>query len=328
MQNGYGFRVLATTAGLCLAKEACQALRRPDLLMEMDIQTHKDGELRLEIKGNVRGAEIYLFASGQQPDRNLIELLWALDALRRSAVKRITVVLPYYPYSRSDKVEDEKREPLGAALVARLIERAGADQCLIMDPHNTSITGMFPQALCDRIHASRILVPRLKQLLAGRDFVVASPDAGGGPRARKFAKRMGQSTIINFSKERVGPGQINPDSIQFQGDVKDKVVIFVDDMIDSAGTILGAVDVALDAGASAAIAVAPHAVLSDGAPERIAASRIEAVLTTNSISHDWSALPEKIVPVSIGPMLGHAIHCLHTGESLKELRTFDYDEAA
>lgn len=325
MPNGYGdLKILATSAAASLADEVCQNLGQPYSRAKMFLGQHEDGEIRLEILDNIRSKDAFLIASGQQPDRNLIEMLWALDAIRTASAGRITLVMPYYPYSRSDKAEEGRREPIGASLVARLIETAGADHCLLMDLHNSAITGFFNKAVCDRIHATMVLVPKLKQLLSGRDFVIASPDAGGVPRALKFAEKMKQESIVYFSKARSAPGVIRPGSVNISSRVDGLVVVLVDDMIGSGGTMAEDANAAMEAGASAVIAVAPHAVFSGKAIERLQNSPLEYVLTANSIEHEWGVLPSKFVHISIGELLAHAITSVHMGHSLQQLRDLEF----
>lgn len=325
MPNGYGdLKILATSVATTLADEVCQSLGQPYSRAKMFIGQHEDGEIRLEILDNIRSKDAFLIASGQQPDRNFLEILWALDAMRTASAGRITLVMPYYPYSRSDKAEEGRREPIGASLVARLIETAGANHCLLMDLHNSAITGFFNKAVCDRIHATMVLVPKLKQLLAGRDFVVASPDAGGVPRALKFAEKMKQDSIVYFSKARSAPGVIRPGSINISTRVDGLVVVLVDDMIGTGGTMVEDAKVAIEAGATAVIAVAPHAVCPGKAIERLAESPLEYVLTANSVIREGEVLPSKFVHISIGELLAHAITSVHMGHSLQQMRGLEF----
>lgn len=325
MPNGYGnLSVLATSACLPLAEEVTRHLGQPYSLGRAFIGAHRDGECRLEILENIRSKDVFLIASGQQPDRNLIELLWMLEAIRSSAAGRITLVMPYFPYSRSDKAEEGRREPIGAALVARMVETAGADHCILMDLHNSAITGFFQKAVCDRIHATMVLVPRLKQLLEGKNYVIASPDAGGVPRALKFAEKMGQEGIVYFSKARSAPGEIKQGSVNISSRVDGQIVVLVDDIIDSGGTMIEDTKAALDAGASSVIAVAPHAVFSEGALARIEESPLEMILTTDSIPRDYAGQSTKVTAVSISALLARAITNVHAGLSLKELRDLQF----
>jgi len=283
------------------------------------IKAFSDEEIFVRIEENVRGGDVFVIQSTCTPgNTHLMELLIMIDALKRASAKRITAVIPYYGYARQDR-KCEPRVPITAKLVADLLHTAGTDRVLTLDLHAGQIQGFFNIPV-DHLFAINVLIGYIKKLNY-KDPVVISPDAGGVERARAYAKRMGTSLAI-IDKRREGPNVAK--AMNIIGDVKGKVAIIVDDMIDTAGTLLEATNALLGAGAAEVHGLCTHPVLSGPAGERIQNSPIKSVISTNTIplSKELAAI-EKIKILSVAPLFGEAIIRIHTESSVSSL--FDSD---
>src|SRR6058998_270863 len=262
-----------------------------------------DGEAYVQIQENVRGADVFVIQPTCRPvDEHLMELLLMIDALKRASARRITAVIPYYGYARQDR-KDKPRAPISAKLVADLLTTAGADRALIVDLHAPQIQGFFNIPV-DHLFASPVLVDYVRKLNLP-DLTVVSPDAGGVERARFFAKKLDAALAI-VDKRRT---DINTTEVMHViGDVKGRSTLILDDIIDTAGTLVKTADALLDAGASRAYACATHPVLSGPAVERIAKSNLEQVIVTNTIPLSEKAQEEqKIKVLSIAGLIASAI---------------------
>ncbi len=275
-----------------------------------------DGEIRIEIGDNVRGSDVFVIQSTCKPvNDNLIELCLMLDALKRASAKRITAVVPYYGYARQDR-KVIPRVPISAKMVADFISVAGADRLLTIDLHAGQIQGFFDIPV-DNLYASKVLLEYLKEIKG--DKVVVSPDAGGMERARAFAKKLDCGLAI-VDKRRDKPNQAK--AMHVIGDVVDKVVIIVDDMVDTAGTLVTASDALLEKGAKSVISCVTHPVLSGPAVERIVNSSIEKVIVTDTIPLSEEAENcGKIEVVSVAGLLAQAIKNIHNESSVSVLFT-------
>jgi ribose-phosphate pyrophosphokinase len=296
-----------------LAKEICASL---DLqLGQVEVRHFSDGEVYLQIQENVRGVDVFAIQSTCTPvDRNLMELLLMIDALKRASAERITAVLPYYGYARQDR-KDKPRVPISAKLVASLLERAGADRVLAVDLHAAQIQGFFDIPV-DHLFAAPVMVEYFKALELA-DLTVVSPDAGGVERARAFAKRLNAPlAIIDKRREEPNVAEV----MNVVGEVEGRHCLLVDDLIDTAGTLVKGAEALLAQGASGVSACATHAVLSGPALSRIEASAVKEVVVTNSIPLSKEAKKsERIKPLSIASLLAQAIRSIHEETSVSVL---------
>lgn len=275
-----------------------------------------DGEIQVEIADNVRGRDVFLIQSTcASVNDNLMELLILTDACKRASAGRITAVIPYYGYARQDR-KVAPRAPISAKLVADLISTAGADRVLTMDLHAAQIQGFFDIPV-DNLFSWPRLAEHAHRTLAVSNVVVVSPDAGGVERARGFAKRI-EAGLAIIDKRRSGPNVA--EVMNLIGDVRGKTAIIVDDMIDTAGTLVKAAEAVMAQGAEGVYAVACHGVLSGPAVERIATSAIEKVILTDTIPLSAAARATgKFSVVSVGEVFGEAIRAIHHHDSVSRL---------
>ena len=280
------------------------------------LYSFSDGEHYVQIDENVRGADVFVIQPTCPPSVNdhLMELLIMLDAFKRSSARRITAVLPYYGYARQDR-KDKPRVPITAKLAADLISKAGADRVLTLDLHAAQIQGFFNIPV-DHLFAAPVIVGHLKNL-GLEDLTIVSPDAGGVERARAYAKRLGASLAI-IDKRRFAKNQT--EVMHIIGEVEGRNVFIVDDIIDTAGTLIHSVQALHEAGARSISAACTHAVLSGPAVQRINGSNLTQVITTNSIpTQEKEADCPKLKSLSIAPLLAEAIKRIHSEDSVSSL---------
>ena len=296
-----------------LSEEICKFVGVP--LGETRLQRFSDGEVHFQLLENVRGADVFLVQPTCFPvDQHLVELLIMMDALKRASAGRITVVVPYYGYARQDR-KDRPRVAITSKLVADLLTTAGANRALLVDLHAAQIQGFFNIPV-DHLFASPVLVSYFRELDLP-NLTVVSPDAGGVERARFFAKKLDVPLAI-VDKRRT---DINVTEVMnVIGDVRGRTCLILDDIIDTAGTLVKTVDALLAEGAEKVYACATHAVLSGPAVERIATSRLEQLIVTNTIPLREDALRvPKIKVLSIAGLLGRAIESIHMETSVSTL---------
>jgi len=305
--------VFSGRANQKLTEEICKYMDVP--LGKTVIRDFSDKEIYVKIEENVRGGDVFVVQSTCFPgNTNLMELLIMIDALRRSSAKRITAVIPYYGYARQDR-KNEPRVPITSKLVADLVVTAGADRVLTVDLHAGQIQGFFNIPV-DHLFAINVLIDYIKEQKL-EDLIVISPDAGGVERARAYAKRLNSSLAI-IDKRRDIPNEAK--AMNIIGDVKGKIAFIVDDMIDTAGTLMEATDALLGAGAREVHACCSHPVLSGPAGERIASSPIKTVITTNTIPLNGELEKNsKIKVLSVASLLGEAILRIHQETSVSSL---------
>ncbi|OGS34176.1 MAG: phosphoribosylpyrophosphate synthetase [Elusimicrobia bacterium RIFOXYC2_FULL_34_12] len=310
MSNGK-LKVFSGTANLKLSKEVSSYLKNP--LGNIDVGRFPDGEIKVKINQNVRNSDVFIIQPSSTPaNENLMELLIIIDALRRASVQRITAVIPYFGYSRQDR-KAEPRVPISAKLVSNLITVAGADRILTLDLHAGQIQGFFDIPV-DNLYVRPVLVDYfIKKKL--QKVVVVSPDAGGVERARSFAKRI-KSGLAIIDKRRLSPEEA--EVMHIIGDVKNKNIIIVDDMIDTAGTLVKAAQALKNAGANDIYATAAHGIFARDAYTKIENSVVKEVIVTNSIYHE-NIGSKKIKVLSIGNLLAEAILRIHKGSSVSNL---------
>lgn len=296
-----------------LAQRICDSLGVP--LGTARVRRFSDGEVMVEIGENVRGRDVYVVQSTCAPTNdNLMELLVITDALKRASAATITAVIPYYGYARQDR-KAAPRTPITAKLVADLITTAGVDRVVTIDLHAGQIQGFFNIPV-DNLYAAPVIINYLKDRFSGEQVVMVSPDAGGTERARAFAKRLEYSLAV-IDKRRTGPNVA--EVMHLIGDVRDKIAIILDDMIDTAGTLTQAAKALKANGAKAIYACATHGVLSGPAIERINNSDIEEVVLTDTIPGGGDKDTPKIRMLSVADLLAEAIRRIHEDESVSSL---------
>jgi len=307
-------KLISGTANPELAQKISEYLATP--LVQTKITRFSDGEIFVEIKENVRGADVFIIQPTCPPvNENLVELLIMIDAARRASARRITAVIPYYGYARQDR-KTAPRTPITAKLVANVIVVAGARRVLTMDLHAGQIQGFFDIPV-DHLYAMPVFLEYLKDKFRGEEIVIVSPDAGGVERAREYAKRL-NATMAIVDKRRPKPNE--SEVMNIIGDVKDKIAVIIDDMIDTAGTICKAASVIMDRGAKEVYAVATHPVLSGPAVERLAQSPIKEVVVSDTIPlREEAQRLDKIKVLSVSKLLGEAIRRIHTDDSISSL---------
>ncbi|HID31482.1 MAG TPA: ribose-phosphate pyrophosphokinase [Desulfobacterales bacterium] len=296
-----------------LAKAICRHIGVK--LGDAQVTTFSDGEIRVEIRENVRGKDVFILQSTCAPvNDHLVELLLMIDAFKRSSAQRITAVVPYYGYARQDK-KVAPRVPISAKLVADLITTSGANRVITMDLHAGQIQGFFDIPV-DNLFAAPVLLQYMRENLKN-DTIIVSPDAGGVERARAFAKRLHTQLAI-IDKRRLAPNEAQ--AMHVVGDVEGKKAVILDDMVDTAGTLIQAAEALKKRGAVEVHACCAHAVLSGPAVDRITKSVIKTVVVTdtNPLSEEAKRCG-KIRVLSVSKLLAEAIHRCHTGSSVSSL---------
>ena len=280
-----------------------------------------DGEIQVDIDDSVRGKDVFLIQSTSAPvNDNLMELLIMIDAVRRASAASVNIVLPYYGYARQDR-KTRAREPITAKLVADMIQAAGADRVLSLDLHAPQIQGFFDIPV-DNLMGAPLLADYFLSNHLEEDAVVVSPDHGGVTRARKLAEFLGTSiAIVDKRRPKANVSEV----MNIIGDVKGKRAILIDDMIDTAGTITLAAQALKDAGATEVYACATHAVLSGPAVDRLNNSVIKSLVLTDSIQQPAEKNLDKMILVSVGPLMGDAIKLIMEQKPMSPLFDTRYD---
>ena len=296
-----------------LAKRICDYLRVP--LGKWNLTRFSDDEVYCQILENVRGTDVFVIQPTCPPaNEHLMELLIAVDALKRSSAARITAVLPYYGYARQDR-KDKPRVPISAKLVADLLEAAGVDRVLTMDLHAPAIQGYFNRPV-DNLLAAPVLLDWIDRQRFDNAIIV-SPDAGGVERARFYAKRIGVDLAI-IDKRRVEANVAV--TMNVIGDVSDRTCVIVDDMVDTAGTLVGSARALIEGGAQSVVACFTHGVLSGPAMERIADPALKQIVITDTIPlPPEKAKDPKITVLSVASLLGEAVARIHSNSSVSSL---------
>jgi ribose-phosphate pyrophosphokinase len=308
-------KIICGSANQPLAEAICDHLGSK--LVPALVSKFSDGEIRIEIGANVRGADVFVVQPTCNPvNFHLMELCLMLDALKRASARRVTAVVPYYGYARQDR-KVLPRAPISAKLVADFLTVAGMHRLLTIDLHAGQIQGFFNVPV-DNLFATPILADFFKSNHASDDMVVVSPDAGGVERARSFAKRLGGAGLAIIDKRRDAPNQAK--AMNVIGTVEGKICVVFDDMIDTAGTMCQAAQVLVENGAKDVFACATHPVLSGPAIERLEESAFSRIVVTNTIPlSDCAGKCAKIVNLSVASLLAKAIHNIHTESSVSVL---------
>jgi len=308
-----GFIIFSGNSNPELTKKICNYLNVP--MGEAKVKTFSDGEIQIEINENVRSKDVFIIQSTCSPvNDTLVELLLLLDALKRSSANRITAVIPYYGYARQDK-KVAPRVPISAKLVADLLTVAGSDRLITMDLHTGQIQGFFNIPV-DNLYSAPVILNYIKNNFQD-DLVIISPDAGGVERARAFAKRLHADLAI-IDKRREAPNKAK--AMAVIGDVKGKVAIILDDMVDTAGTLIEATHAIINKGAKEIHACCAHPVLSGEAVNRLTDSPLKTLIVSDTIPlNSKSSACDKIKVLSVADLIGEAIIRSHKGDSVTSL---------
>ncbi len=307
------FIIFSGNSNPALSKKVCSYLNVA--LGGEKVKRFSDGEIQIEIDENVRSRDVFVIQSTCSPvNENLVELLLMLDALKRASAARITAVIPYYGYARQDK-KVAPRVPISAKLVADMLTIAGASRIITLDLHAGQIQGFFDIPV-DNLFAAPVLIEHIRNNF-NNDLVIVSPDAGGVERARAFAKRLNAGLAI-IDKRRDAPNEAK--AMAVVGDVAGKVVVILDDMVDTAGTLVEAAGAIMKNGAREVYAVCAHPVLSGPSIERIENSPLKALVVTDTIPLRENARScKKIKVLSISELIGEAIIRSFKGDSVTSL---------
>ena len=307
-------KLLACNSNISLSKKIAEYIGIP--LVNAEIKRFADNEVFVEIKENVRGEDVFVVQSTSYPaNDNIMELLIAIDALRRASAKRITAVIPYFGYARQDR-KVGPRTPISAKLVANIITTSGADRVLTIDLHAGQIQGFFDIPL-DNLVAAPVFSRDIKANFKGQETIIVSPDVGGLVRARVIAKKIGaELAIVDKRRPKAGVSEV----MNIIGDVAGKDCIIVDDMVDSGGTLCNAANALLKNGAKSVSAYITHGVLSGEAVERIANSNLHKLVITNSIDQNGKVSKiDNIKVIDIASLMGEAIKSITEERSVSSL---------
>lgn len=317
MRSNTPFKVFSGTRSRSFAEKVCNSLDCE--IGEMNITHFADGEFAVSYEESIRGTDVFLVQSTFPTSDNLMELLLMIDAAKRASAHSIIAVIPYFGWARQDR-KDKPRVSLGAKLVADLLSVAGVDRIITMDLHADQIQGFFDVPV-DHLYASCVFMTEIKRLAKTLgDVVIATPDVGGSKRASTYSKNLDLPLVLCHKTREVANKVA---SIQIIGDVKDKNVILLDDIVDTAGTLCKAADVMKEAGAKSVRAFASHCVMSRDANERVMASQLEEVVFTDSIPYDYEAKPcAKLRQLSMAPTFAKAIRRVIDNVSMSDLYTF------
>ena len=282
---------------------------------DVNFRQFADGELWVKFEENIRGQDVFIVQSTHPPAENILELILMIDAAVRASADRVTAVIPYYGYSRQDR-KDQPRVPISARVVMDMLSSVGAGRVLTMDLHSAQIQG-FTHIPFDHLYARKTMFKRLGDFnLHPEKTVILAPDVGRAPMAQAYAKRLGVGFGL-IDKRRTSPNQA--EVVHLIGDMKDKQVIVIDDMIDTAGSMIGAAESAVENGAASVIAFATHGLFSEDAKERISASSIEKVIVTNTVNVAEEKRFDKLEVISVSGLFANAIENIHSGESVSAL---------
>jgi ribose-phosphate pyrophosphokinase len=311
---GMDFLVFSGNSNKILSEGICKKLGMR--LGDASVIKFSDGEIFVKINESVRGRDVFVIQSTNNPaEVHLMEMMIMADALKRASANSITAVIPYFGYARQDRTV-EPRVPITAKLIANLITTAGFNRVVTMDLHAGQIQAFFDIPV-DNLYGTPIITKYLKDKgVTGKDYVVLSPDAGGVPRARVYAKILDTSLAI-IDKRRTSPNVAK--AMHVIGDVKDKHVVIIDDMIDTAGTLTEAASAAIGKGAKSVRAAATHGVLSGPAIERIVNSQLDEVIVTDTIERAVENTISKMTVLSTAGLFAEAISRIHKKESISTL---------
>ena len=299
-------KIFSCTQSMTLSKKIAKEFGQD--LGVVSFQRYSDGEFQPSFEESVRGSRVFIIGSTNPSTENLMEMLLMLDAAKRASARHITAVIPYFGWARQDR-KDKPRVPIGAKLVAKLLESAGATRIITMDLHADQIQGFFEKPV-DHLYASSIFVPYLKSLNID-NLTIASPDMGGSKRAYAYSKFLDSDVVICYKQRSKGNIITHMELI---GDVTGKNVVLIDDMVDTAGTLTTAADLMIEKGAESVIAICTHALLSGDAYEKIEQSQLEELIVTDSIPPKVSH--PKVKVLSCAPLFAEVMRNVHYNESI------------
>ncbi|UXN72156.1 ribose-phosphate pyrophosphokinase [Devosia neptuniae] len=307
-------KLVTGNSNRALAQAVASYLELP--LTDCTVKRFADNEIYVEVHENVRGEDVFILQSTSFPaNDNLMELLILTDALRRSSARRITAVLPYFGYARQDR-KSASRTPISAKLVANLITEAGVNRVITLDLHAAQIQGFF-DIPTDNLYGAPVMVRDIQENYGSGNVMIVSPDVGGVARARAIAQRIGADlAIVDKRRPRAGVSEV----MNIIGDVSGQTCLLIDDIVDSGGTLVNAAEALLKAGAKEVSAYITHGVLSNGAAERIATSKLKELVITDSIEEtDLIKSAANIRRLTIAPLIGEAIARTASEQSVSSL---------
>ncbi len=306
------FQIFSGRSNLSLAEGIVKYLGQP--LGNIEIVEFKDGEIYVKFHENIRGSDVFIIQSTNPPAKNYLELFLMIDAARRASAKRITAVIPYYGYARQDR-KNTPRVALSAKLFANMVTVAGANRVMAMDLHSPQIQGFFDLPV-DHLYSSIVLLDYLRTKDYLKNAVVMAPDIGGIKMARAYARRLDLDlAVIDKRRESANKSEV----MNIIGDIDGKVVIMLDDLVDTAGTLINAAEAAMERGATTVYTMATHPVLSDRALERIEKSAIQKLIVTDTIPLPEDYKSTKLEIVSVANIFGEAIKRIHEERSISKL---------
>ena len=306
-------KLFCGTSNIPLAQAIAKIL---DLTLgDVSISKFSDGELHIAFKENIRNEDVFIIQSTNSPADNLMELLLMLDAAKRASAKTVTLIIPYLGYGRQDR-KDKPRVPISARMILDLISSIGVDRIITMDLHSPQIQG-FTNVPFDNLYSRIALFDRLNTYIANKeDGVVLSPDVGSAKMSKSYAKKLGFGfALIDKRRPRANVAEV----ANLIGDLENKEVFIIDDMIDTAGTICNAANTAIEHGANSVIAVATHPVLSGNAVERLMNSSIDKVIVCDTIHIKENKYFDKLEIISVAKVFGDAINKIVSGDSLSQM---------
>ena len=299
-------KIFSCTESLVLAKKIVKAYGTE--LGKVNFSHYSDGEYQPSFEESVRGARLFLIGSTQPSSDNLLELLLMIDAAKRASARHITAVMPYFGWARQDR-KDKPRVPIGAKLIANLLEAAGATRIITMDLHADQIQGFFEKPV-DHLYASTIFIPYIQSLKL-EELTIASPDMGGSKRAYAYSRFLDSNVVICY-KQRKKANVVS--HMELIGEVEGKNVVIVDDMVDTAGTLTKAADLMMERGAKSVRAVCTHALLSGNAYEKIENSKLEELIVTDSIPQKKESI--KVNVLTCANLFADVMHNVNTNQSI------------
>lgn len=306
-------KIFSGTSNIKIAEKIANLAGVP--LGKIALETFSDGELRVAFQENIRGENVFLVQSTNPPAENLMQLLLMLDAAKRASAKTVTAVIPYYGYSRQDR-KDQPRVPISARMIMDLMSAAGVDRMITMDLHSPQIQG-FTNVPFDNLYSRIVLFNKLKEYQLDFDNgVVLAPDVGSAKMSQSYAKKLGIGFAL-IDKRR--PKHNVTEVVNLIGDLKDKHVFIIDDMIDTAGTICNAAKTAIENGAKSVMAIATHPVLSGPAIERLKDAPIDKIIVSDTIDISNNKIFNKLEIVSVAEVFAEAIIRINKGDSISEL---------
>ena len=313
---GKRLKIFSGRSNLPLGRKIAKSLGRE--LGEISIRTFSDGELWVKFEENIRGNDVFIIQSTNGPSENIVELALMVDAAVRASADRVTVVMPYFGYGRQDR-KDQPRVPISSRVMIDIFTAMGADRIITMDLHTTQIQG-FAKIPFDNLYSRTVFYETIKnQEFDSETSVILAPDIGSAKMCQSYAKHMGMHFAL-IDKRRYVPNKAEINHLI--GDLENMDVLIIDDMIDTAGTIVNAAHAALDKGAKSITAVATHGVLSGPAISRLDNSKIKKIIITDTIDISENKILDKMEIVSVAGVFGEAVNRIHNGESVSALFEF------